>query len=374
MKRILIVFAASFFLLSPTLVKAAEYKVPDETGNILISQDESHKNLYAAGGNVKIESNTAGDLVIAGGTLDISGNVEQGLIVAGGTITTSGSIGQNARIAGGTVTIESAISEDLFVAGRTIYITDKTIINGDLVISGGTVNIAGKIRGNVIVNGGTIKISGEVGGNVNAKYVDILTVTDSARVKGNLTYSSSKEGSIHEPSIDGTVSFHKAEKVKYGTLIMPVFYSLLGMILALIIIVYLLPKSATATVNGTLENFWSKIGIGLLTLITIPIIAILISAVTVGVGFSLSAILGLIYILVLVLAGVLTPLVVGRLVISLIKKERQELDWLTVIVGAVAAITVGYIPVAGPLFLFIIFLLILGQLSKQAWLFLQKQR
>jgi len=201
-----------------------------------------------------------------------------------------------------------------------------------------------------------------------------LTVADSAQVKGDLTYSSPNKGSIHEPAIGGTVSFHETEKVKFHTPFLTIFYSLLGIILTLLIIVYLLPKMSMATVSGALENFWSKIGIGLLTLITIPIIAIFITAITAGVGFSLSAILGLLYIIILVLAGVLTPLVVGHLIISAFNKERQGLDWLTVIIGAVAIIALGYLPLVGPLFLFIIFLLILGQLSKQIWDFCRKQR
>lgn len=374
MKKILIVMALFLFFLSPGLAKAAEYRVPDETGNLLIGKDETHKNLYTAGGNVKVENNTAGDLVIAGGTLNIDGDVEQSLMAAGGTITISGNIGRSARIAGGTITVEGRIDEDLLVGGGTINITKNAVIGGDLIISGGTVNIAGKINGNVSANGGTVKISGTIDGNINAKYVDKLTITDSAQVKGDLTYSSPKEGSIYEPAIGGTVSFHKTEKVKFHTPFLSIFYSLLGIILTLLIIVYLLPKMSMATVSGALENFWSKIGIGLLTLITIPIIAIFITAITAGVGFSLSAFLGLLYIIILVLAGALTPLVVGHLIISAINKERRGLDWLTVIVGAVAVIAVGYLPLVGPLFLFIIFLLILGQLSKQIWDFCRKQR
>lgn len=69
---------------------------------------------------------------------------------------------------GDTVTIApgQVVNDDLYIAGGTVQIDGR--VNGDVVVAGGTVAINGEVSGNVIAVGGTIAIAGPVGGSVRA--------------------------------------------------------------------------------------------------------------------------------------------------------------------------------------------------------------
>lgn len=95
---------------------------------------------------------------------------------------------------GSNVTIDrnEVINDDLYVTGGTLNIMGT--VNGDVVAAGGTVDVSGSVTGDVIAAGGTINISGQVGESVRATGG---TVTVSGPVEGdvlsgagNLTLSS----------------------------------------------------------------------------------------------------------------------------------------------------------------------------------------
>lgn len=71
----LIVFLLSCLIVLPAL--AADFKTPDETGNVTVGKDDKVRNLYTAGSNIDIRNTVQGDLVTAGGNIDINANIEK---------------------------------------------------------------------------------------------------------------------------------------------------------------------------------------------------------------------------------------------------------------------------------------------------------
>ncbi|HZK67794.1 MAG TPA: hypothetical protein VFD42_09685 [Chloroflexota bacterium] len=84
---------------------------------------------------------------------------------------------------GSNVTIDrnEVINDDLYVTGGTLNIMGT--VNGDVVAAGGTVDVSGSVTGDVIAAGGTINISGQVGESVRTTGG---TVTISGPVDGDV--------------------------------------------------------------------------------------------------------------------------------------------------------------------------------------------
>ena len=69
MKKVILFFILFLSILVPLSVSAADIKYPDSSGNIVISKEESYRNLYTGGGSVDLKGETKGDFIAAGGTL-----------------------------------------------------------------------------------------------------------------------------------------------------------------------------------------------------------------------------------------------------------------------------------------------------------------
>ena len=84
MKLKIIGLALFVLALAAAPVMAAEVVSP-AAGNpsVVLNSQESHKNLYAVGGQVTVNSDTLGDLTTAGGTISVTGKVEQEALIAG---------------------------------------------------------------------------------------------------------------------------------------------------------------------------------------------------------------------------------------------------------------------------------------------------
>lgn len=137
-------------------------------------------------------------------------------------------------------------------------------------------------------------------------------------------------------------------------------------------IVYLLPKTSRNLVGSSLGDFWRNFGIGFLTLVAAPAVMIIL-AVTV-IGLKLAGILLFAYVTYLVVAGLFGSLSIGAQILKWIEKKDYRVDWLTVLVGTVAAIIIGVIPVLGGLVIFAFTMAVLGSIVTGTTNFLKSQR
>jgi hypothetical protein len=154
-------------------------------------------DLYAAGGNVRIESAIAGAAVLAAGTAEITGDVAGDVLLAGGRIHLAGGVGDDLRVAGGNVQITGFVTDQATIAGGTVRIDPGSAIGGRTWIAAGDAEIAGQIGGDLRVVAGTAVISGGVAGNVDITAREIR-VEPGAVIGGNLVWRSEKPPAIAE--------------------------------------------------------------------------------------------------------------------------------------------------------------------------------
>lgn len=370
MKR-LFVLLFGLLILVPTMAFAAEFRSSKEAeATIVVGKNEVLKNLYVAGNTVNIDGEVKSDLVAAGSTIVINNNIEDDLLAAGGTLNIRGDVGKNARVAGNNVYISGKVGQDLMVAGNSVDLGGDSEVEGDFIAVGSIVNINGNIKGKVYVSGEKISINGQIDGDIVIKNVSDLTIGDSAKINGKLSYSSPNEADISPNAlVVGDIDYKKisaGEHVWKAMRATEILYGILMSFTALLVLILMFPKPARSVVESAFQNYWAKIGWGLFALVVVPMASIFLMITIIGV--KLAVIVCLIYGLLLLISTLISPLIAGSYIIKLFKKDKDlRVDWLSALVGVASLTLIGFIPIIGWIAIAFLFLLSLGILGMNLW-------
>lgn len=146
-------------------------------------------DLYAVGGEVRIEGSVAGAANVAAGSAEISGDIDGDLIAAGGRINLAGGVGDDLRAAGGTVQVTGFVTDQATIAGGSVTVGPGSAIGGRTWIAGGDVEMAGQVGEDLHVAAGTAVVSGRVAGNAEIAAREIR-IEPGAVIGGDLIWRS----------------------------------------------------------------------------------------------------------------------------------------------------------------------------------------
>ncbi len=373
--------AVMFLLLPIQQVIGAEFVGPDDSGNITLSANETHRNLYTAGGSVLINSIVLGDIYVAGGDVTIEGSVEGDVVVLAGSVYINGTVGGDVRAIAGDVTINNTVAGDVVLFGGAMNLSDRAVISGDVAISAGDIKITGPIAGYLKIGGGMVEVNSAVTGYVEITAHEKLTIGSSAVFGENAKYKSWQEASIAEGAQVSTLSYEQIARKQsndwagaFTTIFtMGFIIKLLAMILAGLLLINLFPRKANEFVHHLDAHKWSNLGIGFVGLIVMPIVAIL--ALVSFIGFYAGIILFLLWILWLAVGSLVGIVYAGTWVYKLLtKKSELVLDWQAVIIGVVVVAVVGLIPVVGWLIVMMLTFAGFGTILRQIGLIIKSQQ
>lgn len=208
--------------------------------NIVIEEGEViEDDLYASAETVTVNGVIQGDLVAVGAIITVNGSVEGDVMAAGRAVIINGNVNDDARIAGAGLQIgpKAVIGDDLVAAGASLETRDGSIVHGDLVSGSAQALLAGGVTGDVTAGTAALELRGQFDGNVNA-YVDVtaeseempplnlymsdmpisipsvpagLTVSDSARISGDLEYTSAFDLDIPASAVGGKITRSEPE-------------------------------------------------------------------------------------------------------------------------------------------------------------------
>lgn len=359
-------------LLLPSVAGAAEFVKPaDSRGNLVLSTTETHRNLYAAGGTVTVNSTTQGDLVVAGGTLTVDGTVESDAMVAGGTVTLNNAIGGDVRSAGGTVTINSQVAGDVLAAGGTLVLSEKSRIGGDVSVAGGTVTIDAPIAGNLLVASGDVTINSKIGGTVSIRGGKSVTFGPKAEIAKTVTVRAENQPVVKDgakvPTIDYTHTTASASGWSIArVVVLGGIIWILAYLLVALVFTWMAPKRTQNFITQVHNRFWINSAIGFGALVALPIIVVILFVVLVGYELALVLLAG--YVFAVVVAWVLSMIWVGSWVYQLAFKRGQPLmvNWQVAVIGALIFTLIRFVPILGSLFCAMVFLACFGQLLVSA--------
>lgn len=237
MKTIYKIFSVLSLLALFTLTFATPALAFDGRGGdkVTIKADEVIKDdLYVTANEFVLDGTVKGDLIVFGQTITINGTVEGDLIAAGQVVIINGTVTDDARIAGAALQIgkDAVIGSDLLAGGASLEAQNGSSVEGELVFGSGQALLEGNVAGDVLAGTSALELGGTFGGDVQA-YVDVtdgtkssppmsmymtnipisipsvqpgFTVSDGAKITGNLKYTSTVDLPIPGGVVGGDVA------------------------------------------------------------------------------------------------------------------------------------------------------------------------
>lgn len=310
-------------------------------------------SLYAAGNTVDIAGEVRGDVFCAGQNITVSGKVAGDVICAGQTVRVSGTVEGDVRVAGQTVAIGGEVMGNVSAAGQTVTLEGSARVAGDVSIGSTNAVVNGRVGRDLSAGGSTVAITNKVGRNVKAS-TDNLTLASGADVGGELSYTSRNDASVAgDAKVAGATTRYQPKQKEsnnsYGRVFAFGFgFTVLVMLSLLILslaLVLLFPSAITDTVALGLANPLRTALIGLAAGIVTPIVivALMISVV----GIPLGLLLLLTWLLLLMLSGPLFSYSVGKLA------WRSQRNAIAIMAVGVLIVMIAYlIPFIGALTFF----------------------
>jgi cytoskeletal protein CcmA (bactofilin family) len=226
----LTLLAALLALLAAAPARAAEIRGGND---VVIARGEVVEgDLYVAGNSVTIDGTIKGDLITIANQVTINGVVEGDLLAAGQGVMVNGTVGDDARTAGQAIMLGpgARVAGDLAVVGLSLENQAGSAVRGDLLIGAYQALLSGEIGRNITGGLDRLELRGPVGGNVDVsvsgdpnpapiqfspagqtpipRVQPNLTLAESARVGGTLTYRSRTEAAFSPSAqVAGTVNF-----------------------------------------------------------------------------------------------------------------------------------------------------------------------
>ncbi len=324
-------------------------------------------NAYLAGGQVSVSAPAAKDLLAAGGRIIVNAPVSGDLMLAGGNIDVLSTVAGDVRIAGGNVTIAEAVGGDVIVFGGDVTLLPGATVSGDVIVFAGSVDVQGAIAGKLDVRGETVTINAAVAGPVSIHATRAVSFGANTALANALTYRAPSEATIENgASLGEQVVFTKQEMpahdksmVKGILAILGVlmFVKFIGMLTTALVATYVFKNASLALCAEVMQKFWQTVGIGFIA-ITVTPIAIVLLFISV-IGMYLGFILGILYLLALLVAGIYMCIIAGAFLSRWIKKETQ-LNWIWTLAGTVLVFLLSFVPIIGWVAMVLLFFASMG--------------
>jgi cytoskeletal protein CcmA (bactofilin family) len=228
-----------------------------------------------------------------GGRVVIDQPIGSNAVAAGGTVDLRAPVGGKARFAGGTVSIDASIAEDLKAAGGQVRISKASVIGGNARLMAGDMTVDGTIKGDLRAEGDKITIDGEVLGDVRA-LADTVVLGPNAKITGRLLYVSvlkradgaTVAGAVQQLD-DASVAREARNAVASGAAtgarIVGTIVSYLALLACGAIFLAAAPIFSVEAPDRLKASPGRSIGVGLLTLVGTPIVAVLFMITLIGI-------------------------------------------------------------------------------------------
>jgi hypothetical protein len=333
-------------------------------------------NLYVGASDVTMGGRVRGDLLVAGGTIVMSGIVRDDLAAAGGNLSVLGAVGGDVRVAGGNILIDAPVGGDLMAAGGTVKVLQSVTAGKSVNLAGGYVVFDGTSNGDAQFAGGEVIINGVIKGNVLVAAGKKLTLGDTAHIDGVLVYRSADENVLEKSAtavVTGGVRFEKVEQPVansenaargFAAFLGAVFvFKLITASVVALILVLVFRRFSEAVVATATAAYWANVLRGFVTLVIVPIVAIILLATIIG---SLAGlVLLLMYGFLLIVSGIYSGVVFGSMLMKRVGGgQDRPLMWWHALLGVIVLALIGIIPVIGWIVGLVFFLNALGTIVR----------
>lgn len=313
-----------------------------------------------AGGTVVVAADeTVDGLTAVGGTIVVRGTVNGNLEAVGGTVVVaeSGAVTGDVAVSAGSVQIDGTVEGELNGAAGALTIGENATVGGSLQVGAGTVIVGGRIGGDATVG------------------AERLVLRPTAVVDGDLTYDDDTELVREEgATVAGTVSQEDLDRgggvgTFAGWVVLTAWELGANLLLgALLLLAF--PRFSAGIADRIREDPLRTGGVGLLTLVAVPLVLVLLVLTIVGIPIALA--LGLPVLLI----GGWVAFVYGQYAVG--DWASSEFGggsrWVALVVGVVGITLLSEIPIVGGLLDLVVFVLGLGALAATLYAALRRRR
>ena len=325
MKKIFTLFSVSLFLLSLSIGSTSAFSLGSGRSGDVSSPLTG--NFYAAGGEVHIDQPIIGDAVIAGGIVNIQADVSGDVLILGGKVNIYANVGDSVRVVGGTVSLSGNVKHDVVVSAGTLEVARNSTIGGSVLTAGGVVTIDGNVSEDVVGKASFFKLKGWINGNVDVSADDVINISSSAKIKGDLRYYSRNPAIIPAGIVmgkterrgDGTGAFKEVILgfFSLGFVIMK-FLTYISLLLIGLLLFLFVPHEVVKISDMMRRGFWKHLGLGFLVLTSGAAFSVVAAITVVGIPLSLIAAAAL-------ATGLyVTPIVVGLFLGNIIMRHKPR--------------------------------------------------
>lgn len=337
------IFITIFLVATPT--QAADLRKDDTI--IIASGEVIDDDLYLIGNRVIINGTVNGNVLCIGNHITIAGRVDGTITAIGNTVEIEGDVTQSVQTAANNVIVSGQIGGDMVTAGNDIDLTDQATIDRDFVFAGNSVDVNALINDGIQGVGNTIVLSNIIGSDVEVG-VHRLTITSTAVIQGNLTYTSENEVMIQDGArIIGITTHILAEHFEIPHIgIWASFIAFLMVLITGIVIILIAPRRAKAAADAVKHRPLATLGWGALLLFVTPIALAIVFITILGIPLSIMGLV--IYGIAIFLSQVAIGLFIGYWILGHFSNiESRGLLILAYVLGFTLLTLVSFIPYIG---------------------------
>lgn len=335
------------------------------------TNERVNDTLVAFGDSIAVDGTVNGDVVAFGRRVVVHGTINGDLITAAESVSVEGTVRGNVIGAGGSIdTTDALIGRNLYGFGRNVTTTLNAEIDGNATVFAEAARLGGTIGADATAFARRIEISADVKHNVNA-FAERVTLLDSARIGGDLT-AHLNDASKLEIAPGAMIGGHTGARVtppplrgnRYTRASFYVFQVLrfAAAFIAGLVLFSLFP-SLRSIAFGSGSGALKAGAIGLVAVVSTPILAVLAMITFIGLPLGAAALLA--WLLALYLAKIVLAGLIGRRLLSADRAARRLAPALAA--GLAVLIVVVNIPYAGGPLNFILTVLGLGLLTQRLW-------
>lgn len=310
-------------------------------------------DLALAGNSIMVDGIINGDLLATGQNLVINGTVNGNLIAAASSVEIRGTVNGTVVSMGDTTVVTGRIERNLISAGNRVSIEQNGSVGHNWIAAGDRLELLGSVGRGVAAAGDRVILSGVVSNEVRAA-VQNLEIRGSAAVGGPVTYWSDREVQVGSGAQLGTITRHE-QAWDWQPQFRPWFTSpwwaaikFGGFMAVGLLLLALFPRLRERFPALLIAKPWQTPLAGFLTLIALPIAAVLLMLTLIGLPLGLLSILLLP--VMIYLGQVLVAWTIGQLLSERIDSLKAMSWQVLFLIGALLTTLLIELPVVGGLF------------------------
>lgn len=329
-RRLAVLAVVSVLVLWGSVGVVAGQSAGGPAGVVVVEANETVDRIDAVAGSVIVRGTVTGDIN------GVAGQVH---------ITETGQVDGSIEAVAGAIRIDGTVAGDIETASGHTEITDTARIGDDLDLGTGNLLVDGQVEGNVRAGAERITLgpNAVIGGSF--RYDATSFSQDPA--------STVEGGVVQDSELGGDTADEFAVPSWLG-----IIYGLLANLLLGVIVLVAFPSFAASVAARVADSPVRAGGVGLLTLIVVPILLVLVAITVVGIPLSLFGAVGF-------GATIWTAVVLGQYAIGAWTLGLAGVDnrWLALLVGLLGVALLGAIPILGGIVDLLVLVVGLGALA-----------